>query len=44
MKVYVESPDDVIEKRTDERGRITLGSEYGNKTVQVAVVEVKDDE
>lgn len=44
MKVYVESKDDIIEKRTDDRGRITLGSKYGDKKVQIAVLEVEDDD
>jgi len=44
MKVHVESPEDIIEKKADSRGRITLGSEFSGKTVQVAVLEVVDDE
>ena len=43
MKVYVDSPEDVIETRTDSRGRLTLGSEYGDKTVQIALLEVIDE-
>lgn len=38
MKVDFE-PVEVIEKQTDERGRITLGSEYGDKTVKLLVIE-----
>ncbi len=42
MKVYVESADDIIEAKTDSRGRLTLGSEYADSEVQVAVLEVED--
>ena len=38
MKVHID-PDDVIKKGTDDRGRIYLGSEYANKTVEVAVLD-----
>jgi hypothetical protein len=41
MKVEVEATD-VQEKTADERGRVTLGAEYAEKTVTVAVVEVED--
>ena len=44
MKVYVESKDQIIEKRADSRGRVTLGSEYANKEVQLAVLEVDGNE
>jgi len=43
MRVEV-SATDVEEKKADDRGRVTLGAEYANKTVTVAVVEVEDDE
>jgi hypothetical protein len=43
MQVEIEVGD-LIERATDARGRITLGSEYADKTVTVAVVEVKEDE
>ena len=42
MKIEV-SATDVDEKKADNRGRVTLGSEYANKTVTVAVVEVEDN-
>ena len=42
MKVEV-SAKDVNEKKADDRGRVTLGSEYAGKTVTVAVVEVDDE-
>lgn len=44
MKVYVESKDDIVEAKTDARGRITLGSEYADSEVQVAVLEVEPSE
>ena len=44
MKVYVESKDQIIEKRADNRGRVTLGSEYANKEVQLAVLEVEGED
>lgn len=44
MKVYVESKDDIIEAPTDSRGRLTLGSEYANADVQVAILKVESDE
>lgn len=37
MKVVI-SKDDVVEATTDDRGRIYLGTEYSNKTVEVAVL------
>jgi len=40
MKVDAE---DLRTKETDERGRIYLGTEYANKRVTVAVVEVETD-
>jgi len=38
MKLDV-SPDDVDEFKADSRGRITLGSEYAGKTIEVAVLD-----
>ena len=35
--------DDVNKYKADDRGRITLGSEYKNETVTVAVVEVANE-
>jgi len=37
-------PEKVIDeyKKTDSRGRITLGSEYSDKKVKVAVLEVEE--
>lgn len=41
MKVLVETDDEQIIKnvKADGRGRITLGSEFANETVSVAVVD-----
>ena len=44
MKVYVESKDQIIEKRADSRGRVTLGSQYANKEVQLAVLKVEGED
>lgn len=44
MKVYVESKDEIVEATTDSRGRVTLGSEYANSEVQLAILEVESDE
>ena len=35
--------DRIIEKRADSRGRVTLGSEFANKRIQLAVLEVGDE-
>lgn len=43
MKVYVENPDQIIERKADGRGRITLGSDYANAEVQLAILEVDED-
>jgi hypothetical protein len=42
MQIEVSASDIKSEKRADDRGRVTLGSEYAGKTVTVAVLEVKD--
>lgn len=41
MKVYVETDSDelVEEIKADARGRVTLGSEYADETISIAVVE-----
>jgi hypothetical protein len=43
VKVEVD-PDDVGKYRTDSRGRINLGTEYKNQTVEVAVLSVRDED
>jgi hypothetical protein len=35
-------PRDILTKKTDSRGRITLGSEYADEEVTVAVIEVSE--
>lgn len=35
--------DDIRTKKTDDRGRLYLGTEYANKRVTVAVLDVEDD-
>jgi len=42
MMVEIEVGD-LIERATDARGRITLGSDFADATVTVAVVEVKEE-
>lgn len=42
MKVDV-SPKDIEEKKADDRGRVTLGADYADKKVTVAVLEVEDE-
>lgn len=37
MKVEID-PEALISKRTDDRGRITLGTEYANEDVKVLVL------
>jgi len=34
------SKDQIVDRPTDDRGRIHLGSEYANKNVEVAILEV----
>jgi len=36
-------PKDITTRATDDRGRISLGTEYAGKRVTVAVVDVKED-
>ncbi len=35
-------PRDIVTKKTDSRGRITLGSEYADQEVTVAVIDVSE--
>ena len=37
------SASDIKSKKADDRGRVTLGSEFAGKTVTVVVVEVEDE-
>jgi hypothetical protein len=45
-ELTIEIPDDApeIEGRTDDRGRMTLGSEFAEQHVRVVVVESRDRE
>lgn len=36
------NPKDVITKEVKSKGRITLGAEYEGKTVELAILEVRD--
>lgn len=44
IDLTIESKDQLIEKKTDGRGRLTLGSKYAGKEVQVAILDVEDGE
>lgn len=35
-------PEHIITKETDRRGRLSLGKQYGEKRVTVAVVKVEE--
>ena len=41
MNVEVPATD-VVEKKADGRGRITLGAEYADKNVTVAILEIDE--
>lgn len=43
MQVEID-PTDVQKLSTDDRGRVYLGTEYANRTVEVAVLDVDADE
>lgn len=43
MQVEIDVSDIKSDKKADDRGRVTLGSEFQGKTVTVAVLEVEDD-
>ena len=43
MKIEVSASEIESEKKADNRGRVTLGSDYAGKTVTVAVLEVEDE-
>ena len=42
MNLEVNASDIKSDKKADDRGRITLGAEYADKQVTVAVLEVED--
>lgn len=43
MKVFVESKEQIVETTADSRGRITIGSEYADKEVVVAILGGADE-
>jgi len=43
MKVYVESKEQIVERKADDRGRVTLGSEYADEEVQIAILDADED-
>ena len=44
MQIEVSASEIKSEKKADDRGRVTLGSEHAGKTVTVAVLEEVEDE
>ena len=42
MQVEINPSDIKSDKKADDRGRITLGAEYADKRVTIAVLEVED--
>lgn len=42
MKVEVPATE-VVEKKADDRGRVTLGADFAGKNVTVAVIEADGD-
>ena len=44
MQIELSASEIKSEKKADDRGRVTLGSEFEGKTVTVAVVEVEDED
>jgi len=43
MRIEVSASEIKSDKKADNRGRVTLGSDYAGQTVTVAVLEVEDD-
>lgn len=43
MKVEINASDIKSGKKADDRGRVTLGSEFADKRVTVAVLEVEEE-
>ena len=43
MQIEVSASEIKAAKKADDRGRVTLGSEYAGKAVTVAVLEVEDE-
>lgn len=43
MKVHVDSKDDIKELKGDSRGRVSLGPEYAEKEVQLAILDTNEN-
>jgi hypothetical protein len=44
MKVQIDvDPENIVKRDADDRGRITLGSDYGGDTVRIAILETNPD-
>lgn len=43
MKVHAD-PDNMLTKTVDEYGRISVGTDLTGKEIEIAILEVKDDE
>lgn len=43
MKVEIE-PRQLVERKADDRGRVTLGSEFAGETVRLLILEDEGDE
>lgn len=44
MKLQIDSKDQIKELKADGRGRITIGSEYADQEVQIAILETEPDD
>jgi hypothetical protein len=44
MQIEVSASDIKSARKADDRGRVTLGSEFAGKTVTVAVLEAEDED
>jgi len=42
MKVEIQATD-IEEHKADDRGRVTLGAEFADKTITVAVLDVDEE-
>jgi len=43
MQIELSASEIKAAKKADDRGRVTLGSEFAGKTVTVAVLDVEDE-
>lgn len=44
MKIEISPSDIKSEKKADGRGRVSLGTDFSDKRVTVAILEVEDDD